>query len=244
MDIKSAKYDAERLEILRDANFPLSAKYDMEWLLDNKMGSQCLWLTEGLARDMQLKPGMRVLDLGCGRALTSKFLAQEFGVQVYATDLWVSATDNWKRICEWDLQDKITPIRAEAHTLPYADGFFDAAFIVNSYQFYGTSDIYFNEYLGKLVRPGGLLGFALPGLINDVEEYPKDWLETDQLYYHTLDYWRSYFRKCRADILHIDDYRGYGNTIIRKWEAAVNDVKLEKVVNDNMAWFRVIVRKK
>ena len=88
-----SKYSADRLEILQDRNFPLSAKYDMEWLLDNKMSSHCLWLVEGLAREMMLKPGMRVLDLGCGNALTSKFLAQEFGVQVYAADLWVSATD-------------------------------------------------------------------------------------------------------------------------------------------------------
>ena len=236
-----SKYSADRLEILQDRNFPLSAKYDMEWLFDNKMGSHCLWLVEGLAREMTLEPGMRVLDLGCGNALTSKFLAQEFGVQVYATDLWISATDNWKRICGWGLQDKITPIRAEAHTLPFAEGFFDAAIIVNSYQFYGTSDIYFNEYLGKLIKRGGQLGFALPGLTKELDEYPKEWINSDQLYYHTIDWWRSYFNKCKSSIHLIDDYQGYGNTIIRKWDAAVNDKKLEDTFIDELSWFRVVV---
>ena len=35
-----------------------------------------------------LEPGMRVLDLGCGKGLSSIFLAKEFGVQVWAADLW------------------------------------------------------------------------------------------------------------------------------------------------------------
>jgi cyclopropane fatty-acyl-phospholipid synthase-like methyltransferase len=37
---------------------------------------------------------MRVLDLGCGRAATSIFLRREFGVQVWATDLWTNASEN------------------------------------------------------------------------------------------------------------------------------------------------------
>jgi len=35
--------------------------------------------------------------MGCGTAMTSIFLAKEFGVQVWANDLWISATDNFRR---------------------------------------------------------------------------------------------------------------------------------------------------
>ena len=58
---------------LRD-QFPRSAAYDLEWVFENQMGPNVLWLTESLAHSMELKPGMRVLDLGCGRALSSIFL--------------------------------------------------------------------------------------------------------------------------------------------------------------------------
>ena len=42
--------------------------------------------------------GAKVLDLGCGRAMSSIFLHREFGVQVWATDLWFSASENLQRI--------------------------------------------------------------------------------------------------------------------------------------------------
>jgi len=70
-----------------------------------------------------LESGMRVLDLGCGSALSSVFLAKEFGVEVWATDLWVKPDENLGRVVEVGLQDRVHPVYAEAHALPFADGF-------------------------------------------------------------------------------------------------------------------------
>ena len=128
----------EKMKLLIDEKYPLSAKYDLEWIYENKMGCQCLWLVESLSQIMTLKPGMRILDMGCGNALTSIFLAKEFGVTVFANDLWVSPTDNWKRICNAGVENLVFPIHGEAHNLPYADNFFDAVVCINSFQFYGS----------------------------------------------------------------------------------------------------------
>jgi cyclopropane fatty-acyl-phospholipid synthase-like methyltransferase len=62
------------------------------------MGPNVLWLTEWLAGAMSLEAGMRVLDMGAGRAISSIFLAAEYGVDVWANDLWISATEYWARI--------------------------------------------------------------------------------------------------------------------------------------------------
>lgn len=70
---------------------------------------------------------MRVLDPGCERELTSIFLAKEYDVTIFATDLWISATDNYERIKSMGLEDKIIPIHAEAHDLPYVQECFDLA---------------------------------------------------------------------------------------------------------------------
>ena len=66
-----------------DDRFPRSAKYNPDWLLASISGAtNPLWLTEWLTSALDLRPGMRVLDLGCGRAVSSIFLRQEFGVEV------------------------------------------------------------------------------------------------------------------------------------------------------------------
>ena len=62
-------------DTLNDDRFPLSSKYDSDWLVDGCFGGNPLWLAKWLCRDVKLHPGMRVLDLGCGRAKSSVFLA-------------------------------------------------------------------------------------------------------------------------------------------------------------------------
>ena len=125
--------------MLLDERFPRSSKYDPEWVLSNQMGPNALWLTESLTERMTLKPGMRVLDMGCGTALSSIFLAKEYGVQVWANDLWISAEANQERITAADVKDLVTPVRAEAHSLLHARGFFRAATRTELVPYHGTS---------------------------------------------------------------------------------------------------------
>ena len=100
---------------------------------------------------------------GCGNALTSIFLAKAFGVTVFANDLWVSPTDNWKRICNAGVENLVFPIHGEAHNLPYADNFFDAVVCINSFQFYGTADNYLSDYMAHLIKPDGQFGLVVWG---------------------------------------------------------------------------------
>ena len=72
----------ELAEAFRLDEFPRSAGYDPEWVIENMMGPNVLWLTESLTQVMDLEPGMRILDMGCGRAISSIFLAKEFDLQV------------------------------------------------------------------------------------------------------------------------------------------------------------------
>jgi SAM-dependent methyltransferase len=160
-------------ELLKNDKYPRSAKYDPEWVLKGWMGPNVLWLTEWLTNTMDLKPGMRVLDMGCGKALSSVFLAKEFGVKVWANDLWIPAAENWGRIKEAGLENEIYPIHAEAHALPYADSFFDAIVSLDSYQYYGTDDLYLPWFI-KFLKPGGQIGIVVPGLTKEITGKPPE----------------------------------------------------------------------
>ena len=184
--------------LLVNESFPLSNKYDSEWVLDNEMGPSALWLTEWLCQDLVLQPGMRVLDMGCGRCLSSVFLAREFGVQVWANDLWISASDNWHRIREAGLEDEIFPIHAEARSLPFAHEFFDAIISVDSYFYFGTDDLYL-KYCHEFVKPGAQIAIVLPGLMQDlkgpVPEHLESFWEQDCWGWHTPHWWRHLWER-------------------------------------------------
>jgi ubiquinone/menaquinone biosynthesis C-methylase UbiE len=158
MSQNQKKHDLHRPE------FPRSNAYDPDWVMDNQMGPNALWLMEWLSIDMDLKPGMRILDLGCGTAMSSIFLAREFDVHVWAVDLWVDPDQNWRRICDAGVADKVYPLRAEAHALPFAKDFFDATVSVDAYQYFGTDMLYLG-YLTRLVKPRGRIGVVVVGLM-------------------------------------------------------------------------------
>ena len=180
--------------------FPRSAAYDEAWVTENRMGPNVLWLAESLTERITLEPGMRVMDLGCGKALSSVFLAREFGVEVWATDLWIKPTENWERIREAGLEGQVHPIYAEAHQLPYAEGFFDAIISLDAYQYFGTADLYL-QYLAPFLRPGGEIGIVSPAFRrelgpDDVPDYLADLYGAGGFHaFHTADWWRDHWRK-------------------------------------------------
>ncbi len=181
--------------------FTKSEKYDKEFLKENMMGPNCLKLLEALTEDTELIKSSRVLDLGCGTGITSIFLAKEFGVTVFATDLWISATDNYRRIKAHGLEDSVIPIHAEAHELPYAEEYFDAVISVDSYHYFGRDDEYMDKYLAPLVKKGGLIAVVIPGTIEAYDEVPselKAFLAPDEFEtLRPLDWWKNILLKSR-----------------------------------------------
>lgn len=185
---------AERLSL---PAYPRSATYDSQWQIDTMMGPNALWLTESLANHMRLEPGMRVLDLGCGMATSSIFLAKEFGVEVVATDLWIGATENLARIREAGVEDRVFPVHAEAHALPFADGAFDAIVSIDAYQYFGTSETYTATPL-RLLKPGGELGIVVPGLVEELDEVPEllaPYWEPEFWAWHSAAWWRRHLER-------------------------------------------------
>lgn len=181
----------------RSDRFPRSTRYHPDWVLDSAGGGgNSLWITEWLSSAMTLTPGMRVLDLGCGRAASSIFLHREFGVQVWATDLWISASENSKRITDAGAGDAVYPIHADARSLPFAGGFFDAIVCIDSFPYFGTDDLYLN-YLASFVGDGGQIGIAGAGLVAELEQaipgHLRDFWTQDCWCLHSAEWWRRHW---------------------------------------------------
>src|SRR3712207_6349564 len=91
--------------------FRRSSQYNPDWIIAGASGgANARWLTEWLAEAMDLRRGMRVLDLVCGLASSSIFLCREFGVQVWAADLWFNVSQNYQRIRDAGLEASVFPI--------------------------------------------------------------------------------------------------------------------------------------
>jgi SAM-dependent methyltransferase len=196
----------DRAHDLSSPQFPRASRYHPEWIAAGVSGgAHSLWLTEWLASAIDLRPGMRVLDLGCGRALSSIFLQREFGVQVWATDLWFSAEENHRRIRDAGAEKGVFPIHADARSLPFAAEFFDAIVSIDSFMYYGTDDLYLGN-LARFVKPGGAVAIALSGLTQEIEsaipEHLREFWTHDVWCLHSAAWWRRHWE--RTGLVEID----------------------------------------
>lgn len=173
--------------------------YDKSFVQKNMMGPNSMMLLEELTEKLSLKPGMRVLDLGCGKGLTSIFLAKEFGLQVFALDLWISATENYKNFIETGLENSIIPIHADALDMPFANEYFDAVISVDSYHYVGNNDTFFSQKLRPFLKNGAVVAIAFPGMKYEVQDnIPSEmkpyWEEEALSMWHSIDWWKPKFQ--------------------------------------------------
>ena len=82
---------ADRDHLAAHPRFPRASDYHPHWVFGNNMGPNALWLMEWLTEAVPLQPESRVLDMGCGRGITSVFLAEQFGVKVVANHYFGTA---------------------------------------------------------------------------------------------------------------------------------------------------------
>ncbi len=202
--------------------FPRSSHYHPEWVIASASGgANALWLVEWLSEALNLQSGDRVLDLGCGLAMSSVFLRREFGVQVWATDLWFSASDNLQRVRDAGVEDGVFPIHADARALPFAREFFDAVVCIDSYVYYGTDDLFLN-YLARLVKPGGVVGVAGAGLMQEIEgpvpDHLRRWWEPSMCCLHSAAWWRQHWERTGVVDVEVGDTLADGWRLWRDWQ--------------------------
>jgi len=177
-------------------------KYKQYFTKEYLMGPSSFRLLDELIRrsprDVNYK---RTLDLGCGFALTSLFIANETNAErVVALDLWVPASENFSRIKANHLEDKIIPIHGDALKMPFAQDYFDAIISVDSYHYFGCKKGVFAEKILPFVKKDGYIMIAIPGLkeepTGEWKELFTTWAEGDDSdLFRTADWWEKLLKE-------------------------------------------------
>jgi ubiquinone/menaquinone biosynthesis C-methylase UbiE len=135
----------------------------------DEMEAHHLSITEQTVRRMELKPGERVLDLGCGTGWASRLLARLVGEgpagfgQVVGVDISDEMIRR-SRAASRDF-DNVLFVWGSAQQIPWEENFFDKVLSVESFYYYPDQDRTLAE-LFRVLAPRGRM-FLLINLYKD-----------------------------------------------------------------------------
>jgi cyclopropane fatty-acyl-phospholipid synthase-like methyltransferase len=131
-------------------------------------------LTDVLIEQAGLRPGQRLLDVGCGQGHPALRLARASGGDVVGVTVSAEqvATATAAAL-EAGLADRVRFERADVAALPYGDGAFDAAWAMESLMYSGDRQAALRE-IARVLKPGGV--FVLADYVESVELSPE-WRE-------------------------------------------------------------------
>jgi arsenite methyltransferase len=142
-----------------------------------KMERHHLDITGKAIRRMDLRPGQRILDLGCGSGWATRLLARAIydatrgSGQVVGIDI----SDEMIRQARDESKDlgNVSFVVGSAANLPWEAGFFDKVLSVESFYYYPDQDLSLDE-LFRVMAPQGRL-FILINLYKD-NPYSLQWV--------------------------------------------------------------------
>jgi len=142
-----------------------------------KMENHHLDITEKTLRQMDLRPGERVLDLGCGSGWATRLLARVVGEgpQGFGQVVGVDIADEMIRQARAASKDfeNVMFVVGSAAQIPWEENFFDKVLSVESFYYYPDQDRALAE-LFRVMAPRGRL-FILINLYKD-NPYSLQWV--------------------------------------------------------------------
>jgi SAM-dependent methyltransferase len=132
--------------------------------------------TVELADQLDLRPGLRVLDVGCGMGGASRYLARWFGVRVAGVDLTPEFVEVARELTARCGLDGLVEVQQASGTdLPFPAGTFDAACLLHVGMNIEDKATLFAE-IRRVLVPGGRFGLYEVMRTGDGEVgYPVPW---------------------------------------------------------------------
>ena len=185
------------------------------WLMGDSFHPGGLALTERLGEALDLKSGLRVLDVASGRGASALHLAERFDCEVVGVDLSATNVQAGRDAATFRKLDHLATFeRADAERLPFADAAFDAVVCECAFCLFPDKHSAAREF-ARVLKPGGVLG--LTDLVREAELPPA------------LDGLMAWVA-CIADARPLDTYldilgaAGLGPTLTKRHDASLAEL--------------------
>lgn len=137
----------------------------------------------------------QILDLGCGKGLTSLILAKETGAKVYANDLWIPAEENKMRFEDWGVGGQITPVCEDANHLSFSKKQFDVLVSIDSYHYFAADTGFFENKILPFLNNNAVVLIGIPGIRDEYagrsEELLSAWLGNEATMFKSPMEWKE-----------------------------------------------------
>jgi SAM-dependent methyltransferase len=176
-----------------------------------------LGAVDALARRAGVGAASRVLDVCAGLGGPARFLASRRGSSVVALELHAGRAAGAARLNRLVKQARVAVVRADATTLPFAGGAFDACLSQEALLHIADKPAVLGECHRVLVR-GGRLAFtdwiAFPSLAGRERQRLWEWLAATNL--QTLEGYRRLLGRAGFAAVEAEDLSGEWRAIVRK----------------------------
>lgn len=143
-----------------------------------------------LVKALNLKQGMRVLEIGAGSGQIAVTLAKYWNVSVVPLEPWEDLNIIHCNANKEGVGNQVLTLNAYAQKLPFADGTFDAVFSIGSLFMIGEDRPLVLSEINRVTKNRGNFGIAEPmcttdAAPNDITSFDiyksyKEWLRTVQ----------------------------------------------------------------